>query len=280
MAPNQSRPTKVERRQAARAQAQALREEQARRERRNRITRRSLLGVGVAAVAGVGAGLYLTGRDGAGSASYALPTATADTEGVPSVVLADGALTFGQALQPGTRNPGTPAVETWFDYSCPHCAEFERLHSSELTSLATSASATVVLRPVKILGNPWTDLVDNALGLVVDKEPDVAMAFHTAAFSLFEQYVTSANQAYLTVANLVTYARSAGVSEDLSGQFEAAATANTYGPWTALGTETFEKDGLTGTPTVWVNGEAVDLADINTASGITDHLKAQGLIGA
>ena len=66
MAPNQSRPTKVERRQAARAQAQALREEQARRERRNRITRRSLLGVGVAAVAGVGAGLYLTGRDGAG----------------------------------------------------------------------------------------------------------------------------------------------------------------------------------------------------------------------
>jgi len=44
VASNTPRPTKAERRAAARAKAQALREEQERRERRLKITRRALLG--------------------------------------------------------------------------------------------------------------------------------------------------------------------------------------------------------------------------------------------
>ena len=43
MASNTPRPTKAERRAAARAKAQALREEQERRERRLKITRRAML---------------------------------------------------------------------------------------------------------------------------------------------------------------------------------------------------------------------------------------------
>lgn len=279
MAPNQPRPTKAERREAARAQAQVLREQQARKERRNKITRRSLLGLGVVAVGGVGAGLYLNGRTKV-NGDYTLPTATADTQGVPGVVLVDGALTFGQDLMPGSRNEGAPVVEIWFDYACPHCAEFEKLHASEFASLATSGSATAVLRPVKILGSSWTDLVDNALGLVVDNEPKVALDFHTAAFSLYEEAASTSNQSLLTVDNLVTYAQSAGVSEELTSQFEATVTANTYGPWTTLGAKTFKDSGLTGTPTVWANGQALDLNDINSASGITDALKGQGLLAS
>ena len=46
MASNNPRPTKAERREAARAKAQALRQEQEKRERRARITRRVLIGAG------------------------------------------------------------------------------------------------------------------------------------------------------------------------------------------------------------------------------------------
>ena len=46
MASNTPRPTKAERREAARVKAQALREEQERRERRAKITRRVLIGAG------------------------------------------------------------------------------------------------------------------------------------------------------------------------------------------------------------------------------------------
>lgn len=281
MAPNQPRPTKAERRDAARAKAQALREEQARRQRRATITRRSLLGVGALAVVGVGAGLYVSGRDSGGSSgtsTYSPATAAATGPGVPSGVMSDGSVSFGQALTPGTVNEGAPVVDVWYDYSCPHCAEFEALHSSELTALATSASATIVLRPVKILGQAWTDTVDNALGVVIDQEPDKAMAFHTAAFSLYEQAVAAENAALLSQENLVTYAQSAGVSSATTDQFSAAVSANTYGAWTQLGTKAFEDNGLTGTPTIRVNGTEVDLKTINTATGVTDYLKDKGLV--
>ena len=52
MASNTPRPTKAERREAARVKAQALREEQERRERRAKITRRVLIGAGAVVAVG------------------------------------------------------------------------------------------------------------------------------------------------------------------------------------------------------------------------------------
>ena len=52
VAPNEPRPTKAQRREAARAKAKALREAEERRAKRNAITRRSLIGVGSVAVVG------------------------------------------------------------------------------------------------------------------------------------------------------------------------------------------------------------------------------------
>ena len=104
MASNTPRPTKAERRAAARAKAQALREEQERRERRLKITRRVLLGGGVVAAVGATAALVIASRRADAGNSQ-----TPEGSGrIPAGVGADGSLTYGAAMTPGSVNEGAP----------------------------------------------------------------------------------------------------------------------------------------------------------------------------
>lgn len=152
VASNSTRPTKAERRSAARAQAQALREEQERKERRAKITRRSLLGVGALAVVGVGAGLAYSAREDGSQGSAAVATGKANKDGVPSVVLSDGSWSYGKGMVAGTVNDGAKVLDVFFDYSCHFCVAFETLHADEITDLVNAGTVTLVLHPCKILG--------------------------------------------------------------------------------------------------------------------------------
>jgi len=87
-----------------------------------------------------------------------LKSKLANRKGVPKLVLVDGSLPFGKGPVPGTMNTGTKnVIEVVFDYACSHCAEFESVHAAELKSIIDTGKATVVLRPCKILGSPWSD---------------------------------------------------------------------------------------------------------------------------
>ena len=273
MASNQSRPTKAERRAAARAQAQALREEQERRAKRAAITRRAAIGVGALGVVGVGTALYLQSRKGIEGGSIA--EGKANTEGVLSVVLSDGSWIYGRGPTIDETNSSSAPVEVYFDYACPHCAEFEELHANEIVQLLNEGKITLVLRPCKILGQQWTDLAMNAMGVVLDQEPDKAWEFHGGVASLLVQASQAQDASGLTVEGLVGAAQRAGVSDAVSAGFQAAVSANTYGAWTQLGTKTYESRGISGTPTVLISGEQVDLRSIATATGLTDHIAAQ-----
>ena len=192
MASNDPRPTKAERREAARAKAQALREEQARKAHRAAITRRAAIGVGgVAVVGGIG-GLIWKSKSSEGDDENGQEKApdlnTEKGSLVPSSVDPEnGALTYGSDLKVGTSNEGAPVLDIYFDYSCPHCAEFEALHSAEMKSLVTDGKVTLVLHPAHVLKLKWTIWAYSAMGVVLDKEPDKALDLHTALFSRFEQ---------------------------------------------------------------------------------------------
>ncbi|WP_328705187.1 DsbA family protein [Actinomyces faecalis] len=273
MASNSPRPTKAERRSAARAQAQALREEQERKERRAKITRRSLLGVGALAVVGIGAGLAYSARDNGSQGAAAVATDKADKKGVPSVVMSDGSWTYGKGMVAGTANEGATVLDVYFDYSCHFCATFETLHADEIADLVSAGTVTLVLHPCKILGMDWTDMVMNAQGLVLDEDPEHALEFHNTASALFTKIYSAQDTSMMTVDNLVAAADEAGVKEEVSAKFADTIKANTYSAWTELGNETFQDKGLTGTPTIQLDGESVDLGSIGTATGLTDLIK-------
>lgn len=276
MSPTNPRPTKSERREAARAQAKALREEQVRREKRAKVTRRALLGVGVVAVAGVGGGLYAASRSGGSASGGVAPTERASASGVPSVVTTDGSWTYGKDLAPGTVNQDASVLDVYFDYSCHFCAAFEALHSPEIATLVKGGKLTLVLHPCKILGMDWTDMVMNAQGVVLDQAPEKSLDFHNQVFALFAKIYQAQDTSMMTVDNIQQVATDAGVPEDVVSQIADAVSANTYGAWTELGTDAFtgHDPKFKGTPTVLLDGEEVDLSEINSADGLTKRLGA------
>lgn len=273
MASNNPRPSKAERRAAARAQAQAMREEQERKDRRNKITRRSLLAGGVVVVAG--GVTYAVTRDDSSSSSGSGATTSqsrANTAGFPTLALTDSSWTYGAGPEAGTTNAGAKVLDLYFDYSCHYCAAFEALHSDEMTQLINDKRITLALHPCKILGQDWTDQVMNAMGTVLDEEPEKALEFHTQVFALFYQIYQSQDTSLMTVDNIVSTAQSAGVSSSVTSKFADAISANTYGAWTTRGTNVFSDKGFTGTPTVVLDGETLDLSTIGSATGLTDAL--------
>lgn len=270
MASNNPRPTKAERRAAARAQAQAMREEQERKDRRTKITRRSLLAGGAVVIAGGVA--YAVTRDDDSSSSSTTSQGKADKAGFPEIVLKDGSWTYGAGPEAGVTNSGAKVLDVYFDYSCHYCAAFEDLHSDEITTLLNDKKITLALHPCKILGQDWTDQVMNAMGVVLDNEPDKALDFHNQVLALFYKIYQSQDTSLMTVDNIVATAQDAGVSSSVTSKFADAISANTYGEWTTEGTKVFNDKGFTGTPTVQLDGETLDLSTIGTATGLTDAL--------
>lgn len=286
MAPNEPRPTKAQRREAARAQAKALREAEERRARRNMVTRRGLIGVGALAAAGTAGWLVYDHRrdaaEAAARASALLPAGggiveeKANQKGVPSPVLADGSWTYGKTSELDTVISGAPVLDVYFDYSCHFCADFETRHSQEISALLDEGRITLALHPSDILSQDWTDMVMNAMGLVLDEAPDTSLAFHNAALAFFSEVFASQDGSRLTMENLVTAATSAGVPTATTDKFEKTAKNNTYGPWTMLAQESFQGRGLKGTPTVFLGGEQIDLSTLTSPTALTDMVNNLG----
>ena len=260
MASNTPRPTKAERRAAARAKAQALREEQERRERRLKITRRALLGGGVvAAVGGTAALVVVSRRD-----------AVAGDPRIPKGVGEDGSLTYGAAMTPGSVNEGAPVLDVYFDYACHFCANFDTLHADEISRLVKDGKITLALHPCKILDQDWTDIVMNAMGVVLDEQPEMALTFHNAALALFSEIFASRDASRQTVDELADTAKKAGVSQDVASAFKKAVKGNSYGKWTEAGTNAFKDKKLSATPTVFLADTQLNLQAIATATALTE----------
>lgn len=267
---------------AARERAKQLRAEQERKERRGKIARRTVLGIGGVAIVGGAAGLVFYERSqnkegggtkgkaaGAGDVDYTkldettLKSKLANSKGVPKLVLVDGSLPFGKGPVPGTMNTGTKnVIEIVFDYACSHCAEFESVHAAELKSIIDTGKATVVLRPCKILGSPWSDLADSFMGTVLDREPAKAWAMHTAIFAQLESAIKSGAQQYPGIDAIVSAANAVGLKADTITDATNSAQTNAYENWTKLGTTSFTKQNLAGTPTIFINGVNANLAQL------------------
>lgn len=286
MSSNQPRQTKAQRREAARLKAKELREASARRERRNKIARRSFIGVaGLGVTGGLG---YLAYRgieakkdpkDKKTSSKFPAPseglaTAKANQNGVPKQVLSDASWTYGEGPTLDTVAASAPILDIYFDYSCSHCAQFEGVHTEEINQLLSEKKITLALHPTKILGQDWTSAVMNAMGVVLDEAPAQSLSFHGAAFEILSQVIQTKSQKNMTVEGLVAAATKVNVPKAVSDKFKAAIDSDKYGKWVKLGDEAFAARDLQGTPTVFFKGEKVDLNKLTTPTSLTELVAA------
>lgn len=182
---------------------------------------------------------------------------------VPKNVTDTEAIPIGQDAAPVT-------VEIYLDYMCPACGQFEKANSGELDRLVDSGTAQIALRPISFLdktskGTRYSTRTANAMATVVDRAPEKAPAFHEALFREQPEEGTRG----LPDSRIAELAREAGVPQDVVDDFRAL----TFEPWVVKTTETAFASGVSGTPTVKINGQVFQ-GDVYTPGPLTQAIEA------
>jgi len=225
--------------------ARTARERLARARRRERAKWASIIAVAVLLVAGgIGYGVYAVQR----ADSFATPA---------------GAVDDGSGIAFGT---GPSTVDIYEDFMCPHCKEFEESSGGAMDQLGSQGRARVVYHPIAILdGASTTDYSTRsaaAAGCAADSGK-----FREYARALFDRQPAEGS-AGLSDDELVQIGTSIGLDESTFGQ---CVRDGTYESWVQHVTDAASAAGVTGTPTIKVNGNQVQ----PTAEAITSVVEAR-----
>ncbi len=221
---------------AARQRAAEMREEQARRDRQRE--RWFRIGIAVAiVVALVIVGIVVQMNRAETDPEAALPQGVSEpTGGVP----------VGSASAPVT-------VDVWLDLQCPFCAQFEATNAATLEQLAADGDAQVIYHPLSFIGEE-SERAANAYGCAVDE--GVGQEFLTAVFAAHP----GENTGFYTNEQLIEIGSDVGATGD---EFEQCVNDDTYGAWVSNVAGSMSDAGVTGTPTVFIDGERVGDDDLN-----------------
>jgi protein-disulfide isomerase len=156
-------------------------------------------------------------------------------------------------------------VDVYEDFLCPYCAAFETAAGDTLEELAADGTVRVRYHPLAFLDRASTDDYStralNAAAVVADAAGTQAfLAFHDALFA--EQPAEGGPG--LPDDRLVELAAQAGAA---GGDVEAGIRGLRFADWTERVTDDASRDGVTGTPTVLVDGDPLPAGQL-TAEGV------------
>ena len=153
---------------------------------------------------------------------------------------------------------GPNTLDTYVDFMCPICGDFEDLYGETIEDLVADGSITLNIHPISILdrysqGTQYSTRAANAMYCVADTDPSASLPFLQAMFAGQPAEQTEG----LTNEQILAIAEGAGVTGIDScvndGTFAAYVTSITEKTPVAPGAQ-----GI-GTPTVLLNGEFVTL---------------------
>ena len=268
---NEPRQSKAERTAAAREKAREIREAQLKKDKRNKL----LIGWGiVAAVVAIivivalvvtsniqnNAPVADEGPTPANGNVYGGVTLLANTEVAKTepatVKIADlpsaPATPPAQVTVPGAEaEAGKPVkVVLYIDFICPACKKFEAQYTESLTKLRTEGKITVEYRPLGFLDRQsstnYSSRAANAAACVVNESPEKYADFVNALFA--KQPVEGG--AGLSDNELKKMATDVGAKS-----IDTCVDGKTYRPYVKYTTQEAAAAGVTGTPSVFVEGK-------------------------
>lgn len=151
---------------------------------------------------------------------------------------------------------GEDTLDTYIDFMCPVCGQFEEVYGSAIEELVDDGTITLNIHPISILdrlsqGTDFSTRSASAMYCVAEADPEASLPFLQTMFT----NQPAENSEGLTDEQLVAIAEGVGVttaSECItSGRYMKFVTAMTGETPVAPGSS-----GI-GTPTVAVNGEVI-----------------------
>lgn len=184
--------------------------------------------------------------------------------------------TYGLQYGPAWSDPNAesiPLVQVWEDFQCPACASFEAATGSTILQLAKDGKIRLEWRPTIFLdenlkalntaaGNPNSSATATmAFGCAADA--DKAAEFHTTIF----QAQPASEGAGFSKSDLETFATLSGVSDIAA--FNECLTSKKYEGWVNNSYDAFSREGVSATPTVFLNGKELTYEEIRDAAAFT-----------
>jgi protein-disulfide isomerase len=223
------------RQQSKTERAQALMREQQRRERT-----RNLLVVGavVVAIAIIAVVMVVVSskKDTTGDVAKDTPS---NLTGAYDVVI-------GKSSAPTT-------IKLYEDFQCPICQEFEKVAGSQVRSAIADGKVKVDYHMVSFLDSHSTTnyssrALNAAMAVLSTAGPDAFLKFHQIAYD----NQPPEGSAGVPDSTLIDWAVQAGAEE---AKVAPLINGNVYHQWTVNATDQMSKDGVTGTPTIFINGQ-------------------------
>lgn len=154
-------------------------------------------------------------------------------------------ITVGQPSAPAT-------IDIYLDFQCPVCKAYEEQTGSTIDQLVTAGQAKVVYHPVAYLDRYSSTQYSTR------SSQASACAADAGVFPAYLKLLYAAqppeNSSGLPDDQLIALGRQAGAGDAFAGCVQD----QRYAGWTKSVTDAASKAGVTGTPTVQVNGTAVD----------------------
>ena len=262
--PNQPRPSRNERREAAREKARLLREEQKKRERRNKVLIQGGVIVAVIAIAALIGTLIFNSIKPAGpgplnmaSDGILLVGGENGIEAVETPAIPAG----GDPTPTEQDDSGTVAnIVVYLDYLCPFCGQFEQTNSEAMRALVEEGAATLEIHPIAILtnksaGTQYSLRAANAAACVAEESPQSFFDFNALLFENQPEELSTG----LSNDELKEFAAEAGASSSVN----ACIDETRFKAWVQDATNraltepipNSDLASVTGTPTVLVNGK-------------------------
>jgi protein-disulfide isomerase len=254
MTSNTPRPTRSEHREAARAKAKAMREQQKKGDKRNRI----LIQIGIVTSVLVASGAIAFAVFSASTQSQAVPVNATFNDGVK---VGSGLKVYTPEFTPPMTQTNPVEIVIYIDYQCPICAIFELPNSEQLENWVSTGAATMEIHPLSFLDgrgspNAFSSRAANASLCVADYSPDNFFAYNTRLFQSQPAEGASGPEN----SELIAFAQEVGVTN--TEEVSNCINTKMFGSFIKDATERAlsepipgTQQSVTGTPAIFVNGQ-------------------------
>ena len=153
---------------------------------------------------------------------------------------------------------GPVDVTVWEDFQCPFCKSFEQTNGDMLRQRVDNGDITLTIHPLSFLdaklGNDSSSQAANAFGCVADAGQKQALDYHLTLYA--NQPTENPGTPAWTTEQLIGWGNDVGVE---GTTFEDCVNNLTYQGWVTQVQSTMGNEGITATPTVFVDGQEFDV---------------------
>jgi protein-disulfide isomerase len=161
----------------------------------------------------------------------------------------------GILVNPAAAKTNVPTVDVYADFQCPICGRFEKEFGPALTAMAKAGEMKYVVHMMSFLdtnlGNDSSLRSTNAAACAADagKFPE----YHSAVFAV---QPAKEGDGY-TDAQLTEIAKNVGITGPALTTWQQCTSSGQHNQYVADVADTSGKAGVTGTPTVKINGKDI-----------------------